>query len=622
MEHAQPHSPRSAPRSDASALIDVGRRFVASVHVGQLLRARASLPGARERPFLLWEGRTFTYADVYREAQRYAALFRRTRLALHLRGELDQRSPLVVGVYRDNAPSFVFAVLGAALDGAVVIALNTGFRGDTLAALLDKAEVRLLIAGEEQRAQIEPLFGTVRALRRENLLVDSPAAEGLRTLERALVGADEGAARATDANEALLVLYTSGTTGVPKGIACSHIKLIGAGAVTWSRIHLRPSDRGYVCMPLFHSNAWFLGIMPLLLVGGSFVLKKKFSASAFEGDMLEHGVTYMNYVGQPLHYILDALEKKYGSPEAVEAALAHHPKNHFRIAHGNGATASDREKLVRYLGMRHVYELYGSTEAVINSVVKPGDPIDSVGRVSSPRLQILDERGTQCPPATVDENGRITNYDAAVGEICSRTALASLLFDGYYGDPKATQSKFRDGYYHSGDLGHVRVIDGKRYLYFDGRTEDWIRKDGENFSAESVAQFARREPGVAIAVAYGVPAPVSDELVAVALQLREGATFDPDGFHARLLERQRTGGMDPKWMPDFVRVEGVLPTTSTDKVLVRQLKREGFDLARRPEMVLYFRQRGDATYRRFTRAHYDAFVATFAPGRARLVEGA
>ncbi|MCP4575285.1 MAG: AMP-binding protein, partial [Deltaproteobacteria bacterium] len=184
----------------------------------------------------------------------------------------------------------------------------------------------------------------------------------------------------------LVVIYTSGTTGAPKGVPCTHMKLIGAGIVTNTRIHLKKSDRGYICMPLFHSNAWFIGILPLIMAGGSFFLKPRFSASAFEKDILEHGVTYMNYVGQPIHYILIALEKKHGGPEGVEKTLSHHPANRFRLAHGNGAPPVDREKLRRYLGMEHVYELYGSTEAAITTTNQPGDPIDSLGVVSSKKI--------------------------------------------------------------------------------------------------------------------------------------------------------------------------------------------------------------------------------------------
>lgn len=609
-------TPLDAPRIAISPrLLDAGRSLLGHVDMGQFLRMRATLPGLRGRPFLLWEDRVLSYADVYREAERYAALFRRRR------NELGEDGPLVVGIYRDNSPSFLFAVLGAALDGDVVVGLNTGFRGDTLEALIDRAKVKLLLTGDEQLAYVEPLLGRPHTLGRDAVLVDAPSAHALRTLDDALGDPPAGEPRRVSGKDPLLVIYTSGTTGTPKGIACSHLKLLGAGVVTWRRIGLRPADRGYVCMPLFHSNAWLLGIMPMMLVGGSFLLKRRFSASAFEDDVLSHGVTYMNYVGQPVHYILEALERKYGTPEAVRAALAGDPRNRFRIAHGTGATYTDREKLKRYLGMEHVYESYGSTEAVITTALQPGDPPDSVGRLHSSRFVILDEHGQECPPATVDERGRVTNYDRAVGEICARMSKPSVLFDGYYGDPLATQDKYRGGYYHSGDLGHVRVVDGKRFLYFDGRTDDWIRKDGENFSAESVAQFAREAPGVRLAVAYGVPAPVADELVAVAVQMREDASFDADAFHAHLLEQQRVGGMDPKWMPDFVRLVERMPMTGTDKVLVRQLKREGFDLARRPDLLLYWRRRGDTTYRRFTRADFDALRGQFPRERAALIDG-
>lgn len=620
--------------SNAAGPVAVARRVLGHFRLGQLLRARASVPRLRARPFMLWEGTALTYADVYREASRYGALFRATRHALVARGELEPDAQLAVGIYRDNAPSFVFAVLGAALEGDVIIGLNTGFRGETLATLVERAQVKLLLTSDEQLAHVEQVLPRLRTLGRSGVLVETPvsrdagagtldAPEGMTTLGNALARARGGSPRRPNGSQPLLVVYTSGTTGTPKGIGCSHLKLMGAGILTWRRIGLRSSDRGYVCMPLFHANAWLLGIMPLLLLGGSFVLKRRFSASAFEQDILDHGVTYMNYVGQPIHYILEALEKKYGSPAAVRAALAGDARNRFRIAHGNGATSTDREKLVSYLGMEHVYEIYGSTEAVINTVVQPGDPLDSVGRIGSSRIVILNERGQECPPAVVDGEGRIVNYEAAVGEICARMTRDSVLFEGYYRDPAATRKKYRDGHYHSGDLGHVRISGGKRFLYFDGRTDDWIRKDGENFSAESVARFARELPGVALAVAYGVPSPVSDERVAVALQMREGSTLDLQAAYDRYLQQQREGGMDPTWMPDFVRIVDRLPMTITDKVLVRQLKREHFDLAGHPEMVIYWRQRGDARFRRMLPADYETMSRQFFEnGRAHLIGSA
>jgi fatty-acyl-CoA synthase len=293
------------------------------------------------------------------------------------------------------------------------------------------------------------------------------------------------------------------------------------------------------------------------------------------------------------------VEKKYGSGEAIEKELANNPKNRFRAAYGNGASVVDRKKLMRYLGMDHIYEIYGSTEAVITTANRPGDPIESVGRAPKDVL-ILDEKGNQCPPATVDANGQIRNYDEAVGGICREVGTDNLRFDGYFDNTGATGQKFRNGMYHSGDLGHIRIISGTRYLYFNGRTDDWIRKDGENFSAENVLHFAQEIPGVDCAVAYGVPCQVADEHVMITVQIRKNCAFNPDDAYAWLLKQQKEGGMDPKWMPDYIRIIDSFPVTDTQKIMVRPYKKDFFNIEKNPDMQVYYRERGDTTFRRLT----------------------
>jgi fatty-acyl-CoA synthase len=321
-------------------------------------------------------------------------------------------------------------------------------------------------------------------------------------------------------------------------------------------------------------------------------------------------VTFLNYVGQPLHYILDALEKKYSGGEAVEQALATHPKNKFRIAYGNGASAVDRKKLMRYLGMEHIYEIYGSTEAVITTANRPGDPIESVGRVDK-SIVILDELNRECSPGIVVANGRLTNYDQAVGEICRKVGESNLRFEGYFGNAQATTQKFRGGIYHSGDIGHIRVVGNKRYLYFNGRTDDWIRKDGENFSAENVLQYAQEMPGVDCAIAYGAPCDVSDEKVMVTVQLKKGEKFCPDEVYAWLIRQQKEGGMDPKWMPDFIRIIESFPVTDTHKIVVRPYKREHYNIENNLTMQIYYRTKEDTTYHLLTPEKYQAMKTCF-----------
>jgi len=260
--------------------------------------------------------------------------------------------------------------------------------------------------------------------------------------------------------------------------------------------------------------------------------------------------------------------------------------------------------------MEHIYEIYGSTEAVITTANKPGDPIESVGKAPKSVL-ILDEHGRECPAGIVDENGQLKNYDQAVGEICAKVGTENLRFDGYFGNASATNQKFRDGFYHSGDLGHIRIVKGKRYLFFNGRTDDWIRKDGENFSAEDVLRYAERIPCVDCAIAYGAPCDVSDEKVMVTVQLKKGEVFDPNEVYAWLLKQQKEGGMDPKWMPDYIRVIESFPVTETQKIVIRPYKREHFNIESNPGMEVYERAYGGTTYTKLTPERYKEIKQGF-----------
>ena len=573
----------------------------------------------RNRVFFIFEGREYTYREVYQQSRRYERFFMSARKKLVDSGKLDQNKRLSFGVYMDNTPEFLFAAFGAGLSNSILFAINTGFRGETLAKVMGQAGISVMIINDSTLKEVYDVIKNEKVIAPENIYgigdKDAFQSKGFKLLEQAVEEAEHAQVPECyrvkiDNFSPVIVIYTSGTSGMPKGVPCTHIKLVGAGFVVQSAVRLTRKDRGYISMPLFHSNAWYIGILPQMIVGGGFVLKRRFSASAFEEDMLAHGVGFLNYVGQPLHYIIDALDRKYGSGEAVQAALAKHPRNKFRCAYGNGATVNDRIKLKRYLGMEHIYEIYGSTEAVITTANKPGDPIDSVGKVDASIL-ILDEAGQECPPGITDASGALTNYDKAVGEICRKVGDNNLRFDGYFGNAGATSQKFRDGWYHSGDLGHIRIVNGKRYMFFNGRTDDWIRKDGENFSAENVLLYAQKIPAVDCAIAYGAPCEVADEKVMITVQLKDGVKFDPDKVYAWFVKQQKEGGMDPKWMPDYIRIIKSFPVNNTHKIMVRPFKREHFDLECNPGMQIYYRRRGDDTYHRLTLDEFGQIKEAF-----------
>jgi fatty-acyl-CoA synthase len=594
--------------------------------LGAQIEARGRHPWFADRVLLRQGERSWSYRQ-YRDECVRVAHFLRQRL-----GAIDAERPGHVAILLDNHLELLSIYGACGYAGLTLFGINTGLRGETLAGVLEQSRARVLVVDERLLPEVERAREGFRRLAPENLLVlrtrgehDLAGRDFVECVNREVAKSGEGlepppAELAPETN--LMVIYTSGTTGLPKGILNNHFKLLAIGLAVSRQLGLGPEDVGYACMPLFHSNALFLGFQPAFHVGASLALRERFSATGFVPDVLRYGVTWWNYVGEPVHYVLGALEREHGKQEErVLAAVARHPRNRLRYALGNGASAPDIDRFTRWLGLEDMFELYGSTEAAISTFRRKEDPRGSVGEITDANVKILNERGGECPPAELGPDGKILNYAECVGEIC-RVAADAGLFQGYFENREANASKYREGVYHSGDLGHVIVREGRRYLYFDGRTDDWIRKDGENFSAAQVARLMQEHPDVALAAAYGVPCTVSDELVMVALELRPGASFDPAGFFAFCQGQVDHGGMDRKWFPDFVRIVESFEFTQTQKILVRQLKKDHFRRDRLPQEPLFWRRRGDATFREFSAADYADLRRGFAAAeRLQLLEG-
>ena len=499
-----------------------------------------------------------------------------------------------------------------------------------LAGVINQSRSRLLVVDERSWPEAERILDQLETVPRENVLVlrsgdgDFDASMDYRACLDSEMGPATPDLEFPDVEVTpetnLMIIYTSGTTGLPKGINNNHLKLCMIGAIVSDRLDLGRDDCGYACMPLFHSNSMFIGFMPSFWVGARMALRERFSASKFVPDVIGNGVTFWNYVGEPVHYVLRALEKQYGGDvEKIRAEVTEHPDNVFRYAVGNGAAPPDIDRFVDWMGLEDMFELYGSTEAAISTFRKMGDPRGSVGQVTDPAVKIIGEGGNECPPAELDSDGKIANYDDAVGEIC-RVAEDTSLFQGYYENDDANSSKYRDGVYHSGDLGHILERDGERFLFFDGRTDDWIRKDGENFSAMQVSRLISEHPDFPLAAAYGVPCSVSDELVMAAVKMREGIEFDPQSLFDYCEQQIEHGGMDRKWFPDFVRVVDDFEYTGTQKILVRNLKADHYHPERVPGSI-YWRERGDEGYKALGEEDWQRLRTIFeAAERLELLE--
>jgi fatty-acyl-CoA synthase len=227
-----------------------------------------------------------------------------------------------------------------------------------------------------------------------------------------------------------------------------------------------------------------------------------------------------------------------------------------------------------------------------------------VGRLRQ-GIKIVDADGNELPCARFDDDGRLVNAEECVGEMVNVEGQGP--FEGYYANAEAMAKTTRNGWYWSGDLGYV---DEDGWVYFAGRTSDWLRVDGENFPAAPIETIVARYPDVMLASVYGVPDVDAGDQVMVALVMDDGATFDPVALAAWLDAQSE---LSPKWRPRYVRVAAALPTTPTNKVLTRTLVHQKFRADRTEGDALFVRGRGEDAYRPFTAddetALHEAFVA-------------
>jgi len=524
--------------------------------IAALIRARAG----DDRVGLRFEDSSWTYAQLIDGCAQRAAF---------LLAHRPSGVPFHVGVLLDNVPEFWMMLGAAALSGATLVGINPTRRGAELARDVRHTDCSLLIT---ESAHLDLLEGAGDVMAPERQFVIDEASW------RAALAPHAGAALPdveVSPADVFMLIFTSGTTGAPKAVRMSHGKLTGWGSNLAGRFPLTADDVCYSVMPLFHSNAAVAGYTAPIAAGATTVLRRRFSASGFLPDVRTYGVTFFNYVGKPLTYILETPARS----DDADTSL--------RIAFGNEAAPLDIDRFALRFGCE-VVDGYGSTEGGINMSKTDDTPAGSLGiPIPGFRAAIIDpDTGEECPRARFDTGGRLLNAEDAIGEIVNPDGAGS--FEGYYNNPDANAQRMRDGKYWTGDLGYR---DDAGFFYFAGRNSDWLRVDGENFAAAPVEDVISRYPDVVLAAVYAVPSPDVGDEVMVALHLRSGSTFDAHGF-TKFLQGQ--SDLSPKWIPRFVRISHGLPSTATQKVLKRVLQRERWecddDVWWRPEREVEYRR--------------------------------
>jgi fatty-acyl-CoA synthase len=570
-----------------------GEAPLVAPNAAALLRANAADADIGGRPAIRFGDRVWTHREYLAESVRFANLFLE---------RLPRGAPPHIAVLLDNTPDYLFAFGGAALIGGAVVGLNHTRRGEHLLRDAEHTRCGLVLTEPRHEALLAPIADGLPPILTSARFADpADALSGTGSgspLDDALDGVgDDDPGIDPDVDAIWALIFTSGTSDAPKAVICSQRRLLVTGKRLSIIMDIDADDVGYVCMPLFHSNAIQVGWAPSIVVGASVGLGRRFSASGWLPDIRRYGATYFNYTGKPLAYLLAQPERRDDSD------------NPLRVAFGNEGSPEIVDRFSRRFGVE-VIDAYGATEGGIAVNRDAEQRAGALGQAPE-NIKIVDEDGTERPCARFDADGRLVNADECVGEIVNTAGVGP--FEGYYNNDAATEQTTRFGWYWSGDLGY---LDADRYLYFAGRNADWIRVDGENFPAGPIEEALRDAPGVILAAVYGVPDDQAGDQVMAGLVLRDGEQFDPIGF-ARWLDEQAAIG--PKWRPRYVRVLRDPPTTGTNKIVKRTLVHEKF----RPDRVggdrLYVRERGDDGYRAFDVAEATALLESFGRhGRERF----
>ena len=484
---------------------------------------------ASSRPALRWrdaggEVRQLTWAEYVGASADRAAV---------VAASLDPDRPPHLGVLLGNGPEMALQLAAAALGGHVLVGLNTTRRGPALAADVRKADCQLVLTDAEHA----PLLSEAAVP-----VVTSLVASGMKA-----------SSREPGEDDLFMLVFTSGTSGDPKAVRVTHRKVTAPAAYLTERLGLTAEDVHYVSMPLFHSNGVLAGWAPAVH-NGACIAVAPFSASAFLDDVRAFGATYANYVGKPLSYVLATPCR----PDDADTPL--------RLVFGNEAGDRETAAFAERFGCR-VVDGFGSTEnAVVISRVE-GTPPGSLGQPGPGVAVFSPETGVECPPARFGPDGSVLNLEECVGELVNTSGMGQ--FAGYYNDDAATAERMRGGMYWSGDLAY-RDSDG--WVYYAGRTADWLRVDGENLAAAPIERILLRHPAVSEAAVYAVPDPSAGDQLVAALVLV--APLSAEAFGSFLAEQP---DLSPKAWPRFVRVVASLPRTATNKVLKRELQAEPLD---------------------------------------------
>ncbi len=494
------------------------------------------------------EGSTWTYLEALDLAERVASSMYRSGA---------QQGDRVI-LMAANSSRFVFTWWGTALGNLVEVPINTNYEGDFLRHQLDIADARFAVIDDMQVERWVALGDRARGIEKF-WVIDTGAGISEKALDvlrengwhaapwdelREGEKVDLPSPRAQDLGA---IFYTSGTTGPSKGVAMPHSQLYFFAQIVVSLTRLTEDDVYLTTTPMFHGNATFMAVYPVIVAGGRAVVRSKFSASRWIDHVRDSGVTVTNFVG----VMMDFAWKQPPRPDDRD--------NRLRCVYAAPTASTIVEQFKDRYGIEAFVDAFGLTETSAPIMSPYGVPRPA-GAAGLANTEWFDVR-------LVDPETDREVQVGEIGELVVRPVHPWTCSNGYYNMPEKTVEAWRNLWFHTGD---ALRRDDEGWYYFVDRFKDALRRRGENISSYEVEQAILGHPSVVEAAVLGVPADQEageDEVLAVVVV---SEPVEP----ADVLAWCR-GRIPAFAIPRYVRVVDALPKTPSEKVRKSALREDG-----------------------------------------------
>jgi long-chain acyl-CoA synthetase len=504
----------------------------------QMLAVRAQeIP---DSPYALYYDETVTYAQTNE---------RSNRVANYLKGRGVVKSD-TVSVMILNSPDIYYTMFGAQKLGATVGSINYMLKGPEIAYVLDDSKPKVAFVGSEYMAE----FTRGWNLSKQKPIVVEVLTEADHKSDIAETTLQE-IMDAYPASECLvpqslddpfMLLYSSGTTGMPKGVVLSNRNQFAICESMAKNRMFKPGDVHMIVLPMFHTNPLNVFTYPLMYQGLALCIRKSFSPSDFWPSLTRYGVTFVFAVPAMYSYVYRSVD-----PATIDYSR-------LKLRYGlSGAAPLPRELLQGFKEKFNVQmiEGWGLTEATGCGTLTYGAPenLQSVGiGIYGLEVEIMDDANNILP---YGEHG----------EICAK---GDAVMVGYLNKPEATAETIRDGWLHSGDRGSM---DERGYIYFHGRTKEMINRGGENIYPREIEIPLERHPKIAEVAVVGAPDPALGERVRACIVLHPSCSMSAEEVKEYLSDK-----IAKYKLPEYVEFMAALPRNPTGKVLKQDLKKMAF----------------------------------------------